>query len=106
MSINYFNINERNISLVTKEQTFWIGENADVKVVVTLNEHGDERKMTAWLYGTEEISTIEYNGSNNYCEIIEAMESLVSDNEEYILELSSWMVAMEKECFYEDNGNE
>lgn len=81
------NINE--ISKVLEEQTFWIGENADIEVVVKLYEHNDIKKLSALLNNEKVIETVVYNGSNNGIDILAAMESLIDDNEDYILELSS-----------------
>ena len=90
MNINCFSVNNKQI--VTKEQSFLIGENLDVMVLVTLCQNNGEYTMTAWLDGIIEIDSVAYCGANRYDEIIEAMESLISDNEEYILELSSTLL--------------
>jgi IMP cyclohydrolase len=85
------NINEKNIANVISEQTFWIGENADVEVMVNLYEHDGEYKITSWLNGVEELNTESYEGSiDNNEEILAAMEALVNDNEDYILSVASW----------------
>ena len=84
-------ISEEYIAIVIKEQTFWIGDNADVKVIVSLYKDNDEYKMTSWLNGTEELNTITYEGSlDNEEELLSAMESLINDNEDYILDIASW----------------
>ena len=86
MDINF--IDKKYIANVLKEQIFWIGENANVEVKVNLYEHNDSYKISAWLRGTEEINTIDYEGSiDNSEEILAAMENLVNENEEYILDL-------------------
>lgn len=79
------------IALVTHEETFWIGETQNVEVVVNVYDDNGTTKMTAWLNGTEEIKTIEYNNSLEDREkMLEAMGELVHDNEEYILDLANW----------------
>lgn len=91
MNMNNFNVNKKNIAIVINEQTFYIGDNADIEVMVNLYEHEGNYMMTSWLNGTEELNTIEYEGSlGNQEEIIAAMENLVNDNEEYILDVASW----------------
>lgn len=91
MDISKFNVDKKNITKVVTEQTFWIGENADVEVMVNLYEHEGEYKLTSWLNGTEELNTESYEGDiNNAEEILAAMEKLVNDNEDYILDVASW----------------
>lgn len=91
MDISKFNIDKKNIAKVVTEQTFWIGENADVEVMVNLYEHEGEYKLTSWLNGTEELNTESYEGDiDNTEEILAAMEKLVNDNEDYILDVASW----------------
>lgn len=91
MSIENFNVNKKNIAIVLTEQTFYIGENANIEVVVNLYENDGIYKMTSWLNGVEELNTIEYDGSlDNPEEIIATMETLVNDNEQYILDTASW----------------
>lgn len=91
MNISDLNIDPKHIATVVSEQTFWIGDNASVEVLVSLYEHDGGYKMTSWLGGTEELNTIDYEGSiDNQEEIIAAMEQLVNDNEEYILDVASW----------------
>ena len=91
MSIENFNVNKKNIAIVLAEQTFYIGENANIEVVVNLYENDGIYKMTSWLNGVEELNTIEYDGSlDNPEEIIATMETLVNDNEQYILDTASW----------------
>lgn len=90
-SINDFNIDKKYIAIVVNEQTFWIGKDADVEVMVNLYEHNGSYKMTSWLNGTEELNTIDYEGSiENTEEVLAAMEKLVNDNEQYILDVASW----------------
>lgn len=85
------NIDKKYVANVIDEQTFWIGENANIEVIVNLYEHNGNYKMTSWLNGTEELNTIDYEGSlDSTEEIIAAMEKLVNDNEQYILDVSSW----------------
>lgn len=91
MDISKFNVDKKNIAKVVTEQTFWIGENADVEVMVNLYEHEGEYKLTSWLNGTEELNTESYEGDiDNTEEILAAMEKLVNDNEDYILDVTSW----------------
>lgn len=91
MDISKFNVDKKNIAKVVTEQTFWIGENADVEVMVNLYEHEGEYKLTSWLNGTEELNTESYEGDiDNTEEILAAMEKLVNDNEDYILDVASW----------------
>ncbi len=86
-----FDVNRENVAIVMEEQTFWVGDNADVEVKVNLYEHDGGYQITSWLNGTEELNTIEYEGSlENQEEILAAMEKLVHDNEEYILDVASW----------------
>lgn len=91
ISIKDFNVDKKNIATVLTEQTFWIGENADIEVRVNLYEHEGNHMMTSWLNGCEELNTIEYEGSlEDQTEILAAMEKLVNDNEDYILDIASW----------------
>ena len=91
MDLNMFNVDEKQVAIVLTEQTFWIGKDADVEVMVNLYEHNGDYKLAAWLNGTEEIDTIDYEGSvDSSEEILAAMEKLVNDNENYILDLASW----------------
>lgn len=91
MDISKFNVDKKNIAKVVTEQTFWIGENADIEVMVNLYEHEGEYKLTSWLNGTEELNTESYEGDiDNAEEILAAMERLVNDNEDYILDVASW----------------
>lgn len=91
MTISNFNVEKKNIATVIKEQTFYIGDNADIEVMVNLYEHDGEYKLTSWLNGTEELNTEHYEGSiDNAEEILAAMETLVNDNEDYILDIASW----------------
>lgn len=92
MDLNMFNVDKKNVAEVLTQQTFWIGEDADVEVVVNLYENDGEWKMTSWLRGSEELNTIDfdYTESTTNDEILSAMEKLVNDNEEYILDLASW----------------
>ena len=90
MNFNKFDIDEK-IATIINEQTFWIGENANIEVVVNLYEDNNGYKITSWLNGTEELNTIDYEGSiDNQYEILAAMEKLVNDNESYILDIASW----------------
>lgn len=90
MNFNKFDIDEK-ITTIINEQTFWIGENANIEVVVNLYEDSNGYKITSWLNGTEELNTIDYEGSiDNQYEILAAMEKLVNDNESYILDIASW----------------
>ena len=91
LAISDFNIDKKNIATVINEQTFYIGENANVEVMVNLYEHNGNYMITSWLNGVEELNTVEYEGSlDDQLEIIEAMEKLVNDNEDYILDVASW----------------
>lgn len=91
MDISKFNVSKKNVATVLNEQTFWIGDNADIEVVVHLYEHEGEYMMTSWLNGSEELNTESYEGSlDNAEEILAAMEKLVNDNESYILDIASW----------------
>lgn len=78
-------------ALVMHEETFWIGETQNVEVIVNVYEFNGMTKMTAWLNGTEEINTIDYNESlDDRNKLLEAMGKLVHDNEDYILSLVNW----------------
>lgn len=92
MDLNMFNVNKKNTAEVLMQQTFWIGEDANVEVVVNLYESNGEWKITSWLNGSEKLNTIDfdYSESTTNEEILSAMEKLVNDNEEYILDLASW----------------
>lgn len=91
LNINDFNVDKKNIATVVNEQTFYIGEDASIEVMVNLYEHNGSYKITSWLNGCEELNTVDYEGSiNNSEEIIAAMEKLVNDNEDYILDVVSW----------------
>lgn len=91
MDINENIIDEKYVAIVINEQTFWIGDNANVEVLVNLYEHNGTYKMTSWLNGTEELNTIDYEGAvDNPEEILSAMEKLINDNEDYILDIASW----------------
>lgn len=80
-----------NIANVLKEQTFWVGDNADIEVVVNLYEYDGEYKITSWLRGVEELNTETYDGSSmSDIDIVKAMESLVTDNMDYILDVANW----------------
>lgn len=90
MDISNF-VDEKYVAHVLEEQTFWIGESSDIEVIVNLYEHKGTYKIAAWFKGTDEINTIDYEGSvDNPEEILAAMEKLVNDNEDYILDLASW----------------
>ena len=82
-------IYDGHIDKILTEQTFWIGENADIEVVVNLHEYNGKKKLSALLKGKVIIETVAYNGSNNNVDILAAMESLVDDNEDYILDMVS-----------------
>lgn len=89
MDISNF-VDKKYVAHVLDEQTFWIGESSDIEVVVNLYEHKDTYKIAAWLNGTEEINTVDYEGSiDNPEEILAAMEKLVHDNEDYIISLAT-----------------
>lgn len=78
------------VALVLAEQTFWIGDNAEIEVVVNLYEYNDVYKITSWLGGIEELNTAEYTGSlSDETEIITAMEELINSNTNYILSVAS-----------------
>ena len=83
------NIDSKYVANVVKEQTFWIGDNADIEVIVDLYEHNGEYKITSWLNGTEELNTENYTGPLVDDEIIKSMEKLVMDNIDYILNIIS-----------------
>jgi hypothetical protein len=81
-------INKKHVANVLKEQIFWIGEDANVQVVANLYEHNNSYYISIWLDGTDEIETIEYEDSlDNDEEILAAMENLINENEEYILNM-------------------
>lgn len=84
------NIDSKYVANVIKEQSFWVGDNADIEVIVNLYEHNGEYKMTSWLRGTEELNTENYDGPMTDNEIIGAMEKLVMDNIDYVLSVASW----------------
>lgn len=91
LTIDDFSVDKKNIATIVSEQTFYIGEDANVQVMVNLYEHNSSYMMTSWLNGVEELNTIEYEGSlDNPEEIIASMEQLVNDNEDYILDVASW----------------
>lgn len=99
MNINCFNVENNNIASILNEQTFWIGKSADVEVMVNLYEHNGNYKMTSWLNKIEELNTIDYNDSiNDENKILAAMEKLINDNEEYILDIASYN---NEECYIE-----
>lgn len=78
-------------NFIISEQTFYIGEDATVKVTVKLYESDGNYMMTSWLNDVEELNTTEYEGSlDNTEEIIAAMEEFVNDNEQFILDTASW----------------
>ena len=78
--MNIMNIDSKYVANVVKEQTFWVGDNADIEVIVNLYEHNGEYKITSWLKGTEELNTESYTGPLIDDEIIKSMEKLVMDN--------------------------
>lgn len=80
---------DKHVAKVLAEQTFWIGENAEIEVIVSFYEYNGKYKLSAKLRGKEEIETITYNGSSDNIEVLTAMEKLVNDNEEYILDMVS-----------------
>lgn len=91
MDLSMFNVSKIPVATILTEHTFWIGEDADIEVVVDLYEMNNSYHIMACLNGSEEIDTIDYEGSiENTEEVLEAMEKLVNDNEEYILDLASW----------------
>ena len=89
VTINNFNLKPNQIVTVLTEQTFYIGENADIEVVVNLYENNGQHYITSWLNGCEECNTELYEGSiDNQEEILTAMEKLINDNESYIIDLA------------------
>lgn len=81
---------KHHVVTIIGSQTFWIGENADIEVVVTLYKFDDKHYLKAKLYGVKLIEAVVYNGSiNDNSEILAAMENLINDNEEYIFNLVS-----------------
>ena len=91
MDISNFNVEAKNMATIILEQTFWIGESSNVQVVVNLHENNGNYKLTSWLNGTEELNTVDYDGDiENESEVLAAMEKLVNDNEQYILDIASW----------------
>lgn len=91
VTINDFNLKEKQIAIVLSEQTFYIGENADIEVMVNLYEHDGQYYITSWLNGCEECNTELYDGSiDNQEEILAAMEKFINDNEDYIIDLADW----------------
>lgn len=91
MSLDNFNVSKEQIATELNSQTFWIGENADIEVEVILYEHNGTNKLTSWLNRCEELNTIEYEGNIEDSDaVLAAMEKLVHDNEEYILDVASW----------------
>ena len=85
----YLSVNKKQVAIVKNEHTFFVG-NDKIEVVVNLYEHNGVHKMTSWLNGVEELNTITYQGNvDDVKEITKAMEKLVKDNEEYILDIAS-----------------
>lgn len=90
MDINKFNVTKNQIAEVSTEETFYIGENKDIEVVVNLYKHKNKHYMTSWLNGCEECNTIRYEGSlTNREEIHAAMEALVDYYKDYIIDLAT-----------------
>ena len=88
VTVNDFNLKSSQIATVLTEQTFYIGENADIEVMVNLYENNGQYYITSWLNGCEECNTEVYSGSiDNREKILAAMEKLVNDNENYIIDL-------------------
>ena len=91
VTVNDFNLKPNQIATVLTEQTFYIGENANIEVMVNLYENNGQYYITSWLNGCEECNTELYEGSiDNQEEILAAMEKLVNDNEDYIIDLTDW----------------
>ena len=91
VTVNDFNLKPNQIATVLTEQTFYIGENANIEVMVNLYENNGQYYITSSLNGCEECDTELYEGSiDNQEEILAAMEKLVNDNEEYIIDLADW----------------
>jgi len=91
MNLENFNVNVNQVATVVTEHTFWIGEDANIEVVVDLYEHNGSYQIMALLNGSEEIDTIDYEGSiDDTDEVLATMEKLVNDNEDYILDLALW----------------
>ena len=84
------NIDSKYVANVVKEHTFWVGDNADIEVIVHLYEHNGGYKMTSWLKGTEELNTESYTAPLIGDEIIKSMENLVMDNIDYILSVADY----------------
>lgn len=84
------NVDSKHVANIIKEQSFWVGENADIEVIINLYEHNNEYKITSWLNGTEELNTENYDGPMTDDEIIKSMEKLVMDNIDYILSIANW----------------
>ena len=91
INIDKFNVQDNQIAEVLTEQTFYIGDNADIEVMVNLYEHNGQYLITSWLNGYEECNTEIYEGSiDNHEEILIAMEKLVHNNEDYIIDIANW----------------
>ena len=91
VTVNDFNLKQNQIATVLTEQTFYIGDDANIEVMVNLYENNGQYYITSWLNGCEECNTELYEGSiDNQEEILAAMEKLVNDNEEYIINLADW----------------
>jgi len=91
MELNHeMSLDKNTVAIVMEEQTFWIGDNANVEVKATLYELSDGTyQLATWLNGgTTQFNSIAYTGSvENQEEILAAMEALIYDNETDIL---SW----------------
>lgn len=91
MTINNFDVDKKHVATVLYEQSFFIGKDASVEVVVNLYESNGVYRITSWLNGVEECNTEIYTGSvDDEKEILSAMEELVNSHEDYILDLADW----------------
>lgn len=62
----------------------------DAEVVVDLYDQHGIFKITLWLNGVEELTTVNYEGSlSDDIQIEETMKKIVEDNREYILDIYS-----------------
>lgn len=76
-----------------REQIFIIGEKCEIRIAVRLYKLYEPTgyELTSWLNGVEELDTvcIDYENMITEEEILSAMESLISDNEQHIYTLVS-----------------
>lgn len=89
MNFEKLNVDKKYVANIISEQTFWVGDNANIEVVVSLYEYNNEYKMTSWLRGIEELNTEKYTGLMIDEEIKKSMEKLVMDNIDYVLSIAN-----------------